>query len=65
MYIQKMVLAAAAGSLMALTGCAMTDMKMGSQDAKTVATGGAAGGAATNENSELENAARLWALSRW
>ena len=54
MYIQKMVLAAAAGSLMALTGCAMTDMKMGSQDAKTVATGGAAGGAATNENSELE-----------
>lgn len=54
MFTRKLALAAAAGSFMLLTGCVSTDMKMGSQDAKTVATGSAAGGAATGESSELE-----------
>ena len=54
MFTRKLALAAAAGSLMLLTGCVSTDMKMGSQDAKTVATGSAAGAATAGESSELE-----------
>ncbi|MDB5849818.1 MAG: peptidoglycan-binding protein [Rhodoferax sp.] len=37
-----------------LSGCETTDMKMGSSEAKTVATGSAGGATATNENSQLE-----------
>ncbi len=37
-----------------LSGCETTDMKMGSSEAKTVATGSAAGAASTNTNSQLE-----------
>ena len=41
----------------ALVGCETTNMKMGSPEAKTVATGGAAGSASTNVNSALERCA--------
>nr|WP_315244292.1 CsgG/HfaB family protein [uncultured Albidiferax sp.] len=44
----------AACSLALLAGCETTDMKMGAPEAKTVATGGAGGATATNENSQLE-----------
>ncbi len=37
-----------------LTGCVTTDMKMGSADAKTVATGSAAGAATDNASGQLE-----------
>ncbi len=37
-----------------LSGCAATDMKMGSSEAKTVATGSAGGATSTNANSALE-----------
>ncbi|RKJ99349.1 peptidoglycan-binding domain-containing protein [Alicycliphilus denitrificans] len=47
-------LLAAACAVVALAGCETTNMKMGSQDAKTVATGAAAGGSAANESSQLE-----------
>lgn len=40
-----------------LAGCETTSMKMGSSDAKTVATGSAAGAAASGENTELEKCA--------
>ena len=40
-----------------LAGCETTSMKMGSQDAKTVATGSAAGAATAGENTELEKCA--------
>ena len=43
---------AAAAAL--LTGCETTDMQMGSQGAKTVATGSAAGDASANASSSLE-----------
>jgi curli biogenesis system outer membrane secretion channel CsgG len=42
-----------AGALV-LSGCATTDMQMGSQSAKTVATGSAAGSATAGESSALE-----------
>ncbi len=45
---------AAAASLLALAGCQTTDMQMGSQAAKTVATGGAAGGTSVNASGQLE-----------
>lgn len=45
---------AAAASLLALAGCQTTDMQMGSQSAKTVATGGAAGGTSVNASGQLE-----------
>ncbi|SFP31142.1 CsgG/HfaB family protein [Variovorax sp. 770b2] len=44
---------ALAGALV-LSGCATTDMQMGSQSAKTVATGSAAGSATAGESSALE-----------
>ena len=40
-----------------VSGCETTDMKMGSSEAKTVATGSAAGGASTNANTQLEKCA--------
>ena len=40
-----------------LSGCAATDMKMGSADAKTVATGSAAGSSNANANTALEKCA--------
>jgi len=51
------VLAAAGVAAMLLAGCETTDMKMGSQDAKTVATGSAAGSTTSGENSALEKCA--------
>ena len=50
----KLALVVAAGAFMLLTGCQSFDMKMGSQDAKTVATGSAAGGSAAGESTSLE-----------
>ena len=47
------VLATAASALL-LAGCETTNMKMGSPEAKTVATGSAAGGATSGESSALE-----------
>ncbi|WP_394788883.1 peptidoglycan-binding protein [Rhodoferax sp.] len=44
----------AACALALLAGCETTDMKMGSADAKTVATGSAGGATSANENSQLE-----------
>ncbi len=46
--------AAAAASALFLAGCATTDMQMGSQSAKTTATGSAAGSATSGESSQLE-----------
>ncbi|MDQ7974629.1 MAG: peptidoglycan-binding protein [Rhodocyclaceae bacterium] len=40
--------------MLALAGCQTTDMQMGSQSAKTVATGSAAGSASANASSALE-----------
>ena len=40
--------------VLVLSGCATTDMQMGSQSAKTVATGSAAGSATSGESSALE-----------
>ena len=48
---------AAAGAALMLAGCETTDMKMGSQDAKTVATGSAAGAATSGESGALEKCA--------
>lgn len=48
---------AATTAAMLLSGCETTDMKMGNADAKTVATGAAAGGSSTNTNSALEKCA--------
>ncbi len=47
-------LAAALAGMLALAGCQTTDMQMGSQSAKTVATGSAAGSASANASSALE-----------
>jgi len=41
-------------ALFALAGCQTTDMQMGSQSAKTVATGSAAGGSSSGASSQLE-----------
>ncbi|WP_093162843.1 CsgG/HfaB family protein [Variovorax sp. YR216] len=46
--------AAALAGLFALAGCQTTDMQLGSQGAKTVATGSAAGTATADANSQLE-----------
>jgi len=51
------LLIAAAGAALLLSGCETTGMKMGSQDAKTVASGAAAGEASANANSALEKCA--------
>ena len=50
----RLVLAMALTGLLALAGCQTTDMQMGSQSAKTVATGGAAGGTSVNASGQLE-----------
>ncbi len=47
-------LLAAACAVLTLTGCETTNMKMGSAESKTVATGAAAGGNAANESGQLE-----------
>ncbi|PZQ73692.1 MAG: peptidoglycan-binding protein [Variovorax paradoxus] len=47
-------LVAALAGMLALAGCQTTDMQMGSQSAKTVATGSAAGSASANASSALE-----------
>ncbi|MCA0177402.1 MAG: peptidoglycan-binding protein [Proteobacteria bacterium] len=57
MYTYRLTLLAGACAALLLTGCETTSMKMGSADAKTVATGGAAGGTAAGENSQLEKCA--------
>ena len=44
-------------AVLALAGCETTDMKMGSSDAKTVATGSAAGAGSANANAALEKCA--------
>ena len=47
--------ALAAAATLALTGCATTDMQMGSAGAKTTATGSAAGSATDNASTQLEH----------
>jgi curli biogenesis system outer membrane secretion channel CsgG len=54
---KKLAVLAAAGVAMLLAGCETTDMKMGNQEAKTVATGSAAGSSSANTNSALERCA--------
>ncbi|RZI92142.1 MAG: peptidoglycan-binding protein, partial [Variovorax sp.] len=49
--------AAVAASALFLAGCQTTDMQMGSQSAKTVATGSAAGSSSANASSALERCA--------
>ena len=53
-FTTRFPLAAVAVGALLLTGCATTDMQMGSQSAKTMATGSAAGGATSGESSQLE-----------
>ena len=53
----KFPLAAVAFGAFLLVGCQTTDMQMGSQSAKTVATGSAAGSASANTSSALEKCA--------
>jgi hypothetical protein len=48
---------AIAGGALFLTGCQTTDMQMGSQSAKTMATGSAAGTASANASGSLERCA--------
>ncbi|MFS2208465.1 peptidoglycan-binding protein, partial [Variovorax sp. Varisp36] len=50
----KLSLASALTGLLALSGCQTMDMQMGSQSAKTMATGSAAGSATAGESSQLE-----------
>ena len=57
MTIARSSLAAAAVGALFLTGCQTTDMQMGSQSAKTVATGSAAGTASANASGALERCA--------
>lgn len=54
MLIAKLPLAAAVAATFLLTACQTTDMQMGSQGAKTMATGAAAGDASANASSSLE-----------
>jgi len=53
----KLPLATALAGLFVLAGCQSTDMQMGSQSAKTMATGSAAGSTTTGESSQLERCA--------
>ena len=55
MHLKTKPLLAAACAVIALTGCETTNMKMGSAESKTVATGAAAGGTAANASSQLEH----------
>jgi hypothetical protein len=57
MHINRLSLAALAVGALVLTGCDTTDMQMGSQSAKTVATGSAAGTASANASGALEHCA--------
>jgi len=57
MTLTKLPPAFALAGLLALTGCQTTDMQLGSQSAKTVATGSAAGSATSGESSQLERCA--------
>jgi len=50
-------LLAAACAAMLLTGCETTNMRMGSPEAKTVATGAAGGATAANESTQLQKCA--------
>ena len=54
MSFAKLPLAAVVAATLFLTACQTTDMQMGSQGAKTVATGAAAGDASANASSSLE-----------
>ena len=54
---RSMAVLAAAMVALGLAGCETTSMKMGSPEAKTVATGSAAGAATANESSALEKCA--------
>lgn len=54
MTFARIPFAAALVGMLALAGCQTTDMQMGSQSAKTVATGSAAGSASANASSALE-----------
>ncbi|QNK66935.1 CsgG/HfaB family protein [Variovorax sp. PAMC26660] len=54
MAFSKLSLASALAGLLVLSGCQTMDMQMGSQSAKTVATGSAAGAATSGESSQLE-----------
>ena len=54
MAFSKLSLASALAGLLVLSGCVTTDMQMGSQSAKTMATGSAAGAATSGESSQLE-----------
>jgi hypothetical protein len=54
MYIARLSLVTAVIGTLSLAGCQTTDMQMGSQGAKTVATGSAAGSASANTSSALE-----------
>ncbi|RZL89735.1 MAG: peptidoglycan-binding protein [Variovorax sp.] len=56
MHIARPLSLLAVGALL-LTGCQTTDMQMGSQSAKTVATGSAAGSASANTSGALEHCA--------
>lgn len=55
--MRTFALTAVAAASLLLVGCETTNMKMGSQEAKTVATGSAAGSTSTNANSALERCA--------
>jgi hypothetical protein len=57
MTFTKLPPAFALAGLFALGGCQTTDMQLGSQSAKTVATGSAAGSATSGESSQLERCA--------
>ncbi|VTU12802.1 Curli production assembly/transport component CsgG [Variovorax sp. SRS16] len=57
MRLATLPLATIAAATLLLTGCETTDMQMGSQSAKTVATGSAAGTASTNASGALERCA--------
>ena len=57
MHLKTKPLLAAACAVIALTGCETTNMKMGSAESKTVATGAAAGGATDGASSQLEKCA--------
>lgn len=52
--MRSLALTAVAAASLLLAGCETTNMKMGSLEAKTVATGSAAGSASANANSALE-----------
>jgi curli biogenesis system outer membrane secretion channel CsgG len=54
MILTRLPRAAAMAALFALAGCQTSDMQMGSQSAKTMATGSAAGGSSSGANSQLQ-----------